>query len=126
MTIILADDRERGKQYYQDYEVRYVTLYGGRNMDEKNSALINDLRDRGINTMGAVGKSSMKAQMGLSDKLDAKYSLILGQVEVKEGTIILRDMNKGSQETIPYEGIVDKMVELLGEKTLASKKLWEE
>jgi len=93
---------------------------------KKALVLINDLRDRGINTMGAIGKSSMKSQMSLSDKLDAKYSLILGQVEVKEGTIILRNMMKGSQETVPFEGIVDKMVELLGEKRLSSKNLWEE
>ncbi len=88
--------------------------------------LINELRDRGINTVGAVGKSSMKAQMSLADRLDARYSLILGEVEVREGTIILRDMERGSQETIPIEGIVDKMTELLGGKALSDKRLWEE
>ena len=93
---------------------------------KKSLPLINELRERGINTVGAVGKSSMKAQMSLADRLDAQYSLILGQIEVQEGTIILRNMGKGSQETIPFDGIVDKMVELLGEKKLSSKKLWEE
>lgn len=93
---------------------------------KKSLPLIHALRDCGINTVGAVGKSSMKGQMGLADKMQAKYSLILGQIEVQEGTIILRNMVKGSQETIPFEGIVDKMVSLLGEKRLSSKKLWEE
>jgi histidyl-tRNA synthetase len=93
---------------------------------KKSLSLINELRDRGINTVGAIGKSSMKAQMSLADRLNAQYALILGQVEVKEGTIILRNMEKGSQETIPFEGIVDKMADILGEKKLESKKLWEE
>ena len=93
---------------------------------KKSLPLINALRDCGINTVGAVGKSSMKGQMGLADKLNAKYSLILGQIEVQEGTIILRNMEKGSQETVPFDGIVHKMVSLLGEKRLSSKKLWEE
>ena len=93
---------------------------------KKSLPLINELREKGINTVGAVGKSSMKGQMSLADRLDARYSLILGQVEVKEGTIILRDMKRGSQETIPMDGIVDKMVELLGTKALTEKKLWEE
>lgn len=88
--------------------------------------LINALRDRGINTVGAVGKASMKGQMELADKLKAKYSLILGQIEVQEKKIILRNMVRGSQEILPFEGIVDKMAELLGEKKLSSKKLWEE
>lgn len=93
---------------------------------KKSLPLINELRDQGINTVGAIGKSSMKGQMSLADRLNARYSLILGQVEVKEGTIILRDMEKGSQETIPFEGIVDKMVDKLGTKKLSNKKLWEE
>ncbi|MBU0705752.1 histidine--tRNA ligase [Patescibacteria group bacterium] len=93
---------------------------------KKSLSLINELRNLGINTVGAIGKSSMKGQMGLADKLNAKYSLILGQIEVQEGTIILRNMEKGSQEIVPYEGIVEKMKTLLGEKKLSSKKLWEE
>lgn len=92
----------------------------------KSLPLINQLRDRGINTMGAIGKSSMKGQMSLADRLGARYSLILGEVEVRDGTIILRDMERGSQETIPVEGIVDKMSELLGGKTLSEKRMWEE
>ncbi len=93
---------------------------------KKSLPLINELRDQGINTVGAIGKSSMKGQMSLADRLGARYSLILGQIEVKEGTIILRDMERGSQETVPFDGIVDKMAELLGGKKLTSKKLWEE
>jgi len=93
---------------------------------KKSLPLINKLRDRGINTFGAVGKSSMKAQMSLADRLNARYSLILGEVEVREGKIILRDMQRGSQETIAFDGIVDKMTELLGGKSLSEKRLWEE
>lgn len=93
---------------------------------KKSLTLINELREQGLNVVGAAGKGSMKSQMGLSDRLNAQYSLILGQIEVQEGTIILRDMKKGSQETVPYDGIVDKMVKLLGNNPLKNKKLWEE
>jgi histidyl-tRNA synthetase len=93
---------------------------------KKSLPLINELRDRGINTVGAIGKSSMKAQMSLADRMGARYSLILGQIEVQENTIILRNMERGSQETISYDGIVDKMVELLGDRSLDKTKLWEE
>lgn len=93
---------------------------------KKSLSLINELRDKGINVVGAAGKGSMKSQMGLADRLGAQYSLILGQIEVQEGTIILRDMKRGSQETVSYEGIVDRMVKLLGENKLNNKKLWEE
>jgi len=94
---------------------------------KKCLSLLNELRDRGLNVVGAVGKDSMKAQMALADKMKASYSLILGQIEVQDGTIILRNMEKGSQETVSYEGIVDRMVKLCGgEGKLEQKKLWEE
>lgn len=93
---------------------------------KKSLTLINQLRDQGLNVVGAAGRGSMKSQMGLADRLGAKYSLILGQIEVQEGTIILRNMMKGSQETVPSENIVETMTELLGKNPLKSKKLWEE
>lgn len=93
---------------------------------KKSLPLLNALRERGINTVGAVGKDSIKAQMSLADRLGAQYALIMGQIEVQEGTIILRNMQKGSQETIKFEGIVDRMVKLFGENKLENKKLWEE
>lgn len=107
-------------------KVEIFVAHLGLMAKKKSLPLINELRDKGINTVGAIGKSSMKGQMGLADKMQAHYSLILGQVEVQEGTIILRNMQRGSQETIKYEGIVDRMVELLGSKALSEKKLWEE
>jgi len=93
---------------------------------KKALGLINELRECGINTIGAIGKDSMRGQMELANKMDAKYSLILGQIEVQEGTIILRNMEKGSQEVVPYEGIIEKMTEILGSNSLKNKKLWEE
>ena len=93
---------------------------------KKSLTLINQLRDQGLNVVGAAGKGSMKSQMSLADRLGTQYSLILGQIEVQEKTIILRDMKKGSQETVQYKGIVEKMIELLGKNPLQNKKLWEE
>lgn len=98
----------------------------GQVAKKKSLTLINGLRDQGLNVVGAAGKGSIKSQMGLADRINAQYSLILGQIEVQEGTIILRDMKKGSQEIVPYEGIVEKMVKLLGKNPLKNKKMWEE
>ncbi len=98
----------------------------GQVAKKKSLTLINGLRDQGLNVVGAAGKGSIKAQMGLADRINAQYSLILGQIEVQEETIILRNMKKGSQEIVPYEGIVERMVKLLGKNLLKSKKMWEE
>jgi histidyl-tRNA synthetase len=80
--------------------------------------LISDLREKGVHTVGALGEASLKSQMRLADKFEATYALLLGKMEVKRSTIILRDMAAGKQQEVPFEGIIEKVIELLGEKNL--------
>ena len=40
-----------------------------------------------------------------ANRIGAKYSLILGQKELLDGTIIIRDMESGTQEVIDYKKI---------------------
>lgn len=77
-----------------------------------------DLRERGVKTIGAVGKGSMKAQLDLATKFNVPYTLILGITEVREGTIIIRDMAKGQQKVVPFDNVIDEVVKLIGEKNL--------
>ena len=69
--------------------------------------LINNLRSSGIATAEALGKKSLRAQMKQADKVKATIALIYGQKEAFEGTVIIRDMKTGAQETI----VIDKLVE---------------
>lgn len=85
---------------------------------KKCLSLISQLREHGVHTVGALGEASLKSQMRLADKFEAKYTLMLGQMEVKEGTIILRDMAAGKQETLKFDQAIPKVIELLGEKNL--------
>ena len=52
---------------------------------------------------------SIKAQMKIADKLGVRFALILGQQEALDGTIIIRDMQSGVQETVPQEKVVDEL-----------------
>jgi histidyl-tRNA synthetase len=80
--------------------------------------LIADLRERGVHTLGALGEASLKSQMRLADKFQAKYTLLLGKMEVKEGTIILRDMAAGKQKQIKFEEAIPTIIELIGKAKL--------
>jgi histidyl-tRNA synthetase len=80
--------------------------------------LIWELRERGIKTVGALGKASMKAQMKLADRFKVPYTLILGITEVRDGTIIIRNMAKGQQRIVPIDAVIDEVVQLIGEEHL--------
>ena len=44
---------------------------------------------------------SLKSQMRLADKLNAKAVVIIGEEELKSGTVVVRDMATKDQRTVP-------------------------
>ena len=79
--------------------------------------LFEELRKSGLSVRQAFTKDSLKAQLEVANKMGVKYTLILGQKEIMDGTILIRDMESGIQEVIDYKKIA---VEL--EKRLSNNK----
>jgi histidyl-tRNA synthetase len=71
-----------------------------------------EFRKANIPIAEAFGKNALKAQLEAANKLGAPYTLILGQKEVLDGTIIIRDMDSGAQEIVD----VAKVVSLIKKK----------
>ena len=67
--------------------------------------MIERLRRDGIEVLHNVAKASLKAQLELAHKAGATHSLILGQKEVQDGTVIIRDMESGNQEVADQKKI---------------------
>ncbi len=82
----------------------------------KSLKLLEDFRKVKIQVAESFGKDSLKAQLRMADKLEARYTLLLGQKESLDGTIIIRDMKTGKQETIRLERIVKEMQRRLKSK----------
>ncbi len=67
--------------------------------------MINDLRKADLKVVFNLYKNSLKAQMELANNFKVPYTLILGQKEVQEGSIIIRDMESGVQEIVDQKKI---------------------
>lgn len=80
--------------------------------------LIDQLRERGIKTMGALGKGAFKNQLKIADKFKVPYCVLIGLTEVREKTAIIRDMRVGTQVTVPFAKVVDEMVKRIGQENL--------
>jgi len=76
---------------------------------KKSLRLFEDLRRAGLETTSSVSKNTMGAQLAMADKLKARFALILGQKEVLDETIIVKDMNSGTQEVIPLNKVVKEV-----------------
>ncbi len=68
--------------------------------------LFEEFRSAKIPVAEAAGKAALKSQLEVANKLGVRITLILGQKEVLDGTIILRDMESGAQETVDIKKIV--------------------
>ena len=62
--------------------------------------LASRLRQAGIGVIVSIGSKSLKAQLRQANTLGVRHAVIIGDQEVKTGTVILRDMVNAQQETI--------------------------
>ena len=72
--------------------------------------LASTLRRDGIGVIEALGSKSLKAQLRQANTLGAHYAVIIGEQEIKTGTVILRDMTTAQQRTI----LLNQLPRLLG------------
>jgi histidyl-tRNA synthetase len=75
--------------------------YIGDEAKDETIKLAASLRKSGIGIIEAVGNKSLKAQLRQANNLDAKYAVIIGEQELKDGTVILRNMTTAGQKNVP-------------------------
>jgi len=115
--IISLMKREKLKVPSKDNLHVFVAQLSGE-AKKKCLNLIRELREQGIKTMGAMGKGAIRHQLSIAEKFKVPYTLLLGLTEVREGTIIIRDMKVGTQEIVPFDEAIPRLIDKLGEKTL--------
>lgn len=69
----------------------------------KSIKILENFRKAKINVAESLGKDSLKTQLGRADRIGVAYTMIFGQKEALEGTIIIREMASGQQETVKLE-----------------------
>ena len=97
----------------------------GNEAKKKAIRVATDLRDMGIHAIGGMGKSSMKAQLKMANKRNAPWTIILGEVEVREGIAIIRDMKEGKQVKVPMEELYDEILTRIGSDNLDTYSMGE-
>ncbi|MGB7474708.1 MAG: histidine--tRNA ligase [Polyangiales bacterium] len=60
-----------------------------------------ELRDAGLRVESDLRGGSLKSQLRRADKIDARIAMILGESEVEEGVVQLKDLKNKTQEQVP-------------------------
>ncbi len=73
--------------------------------------VIQKLRENGIKVNFEYETKSFKAQMKKAGKLDSKYVIIIGEEEVQENKIVLKDFSTGEQEKLDIDKVIERVNE---------------
>ncbi|MCX6784617.1 MAG: histidine--tRNA ligase [Candidatus Komeilibacteria bacterium] len=86
----------------------------GNEARRKALGLYEELFKAGVLPVESFSKSGLKPQLEIADRLKVPYTVILGQKEIIDGTVLLREMSGGIQEVVPFNKIVPEVLRRLG------------
>ncbi len=81
----------------------------GNTAQVEGAKLASKLRRIGIGVLQASGPKSLKAQLRQANSLDVRYTVIIGEQELKTASVILRDMISARQKIISIHQLEDKL-----------------
>ena len=100
--------KERGGNFSGE-AAKVFLIQLGEAAKKKSLKLLEEFRKAGIPLAQSLSKDSIRGQLKIAAKLGASYSLIIGQKEAMDGTIIIRDMDSGSQEALPVGKVIERI-----------------
>jgi histidyl-tRNA synthetase len=76
---------------------------------EHNWNLMRELRAAGVAADMDVSGRSVKAQFKVADREQAAYCVVVGESELEAGTVLLKDLKTGEQQTLPRAALVGRL-----------------
>lgn len=93
-----------------------VDIYGVPMGNAAKAVLVaaaGELRRAGLRVDLAYGGKGLKSAMKAANSSGARFALVLGDRELEAGTVVVRDMVSGEQDTTPIEGLVQRLEDQL-------------
>lgn len=109
MERMVAAMQAQGTSGRERPKARVFLVQIGEEAKRKALGLIEKFREANIKVIESLGRESLKSQLRLADREEVDLALLFGQREVFEGTVIIRDMKSGVQETVPLEKVVEEV-----------------
>lgn len=104
--VIMEMKRVQAKPYKHPRPKVFLSQLGNL-AKRKSLQLFSELEKNGILVAESFGRGSLKSQLKVANKLGVELTLILGQKEALDGTVIIKNMQSGVQETVSAAKLVD-------------------
>ena len=100
------------KQYGQLEQKNDVMIYIGAMGEKgmlKSQALTLQMRKAGIYAECDTVERSVKAQMKYANKINAMYTVIIGDTEIEQNSVELKQMQQGTTESVALNDLLEVM-----------------
>ncbi len=104
--LVMEMKRVKAKKY-QSPQPRVFLAQLGELAKKKSLRLFADIEQSGILVAESFGRGSLKTQLRHANKLGVELTLIIGQQEALDETVIVKNMLTGTQETVAQRKIVN-------------------
>lgn len=108
--IIEASGKKLIPKVKRKEKIYFIQL--GNEAKMKSMNIIEILREAKIGVTHALAKDSLGSQLAVAEKLGLPYTIIFGQKEALEDSVIVRDMENRSQKTVPIGKLADYLKKL--------------
>lgn len=78
----------------------------GDQAKRRSMLLFESLLSEGFSCASEFSKDSLKSQLEIANRLGVQFTLIMGQKELIDGTIIIRNMEGGEQEVVDIKKLI--------------------
>ena len=95
---------------FQPFSVFVATL--GERAATYGTRLVNDLRQRGMRALMTYRPRSLKAQLRQAGNHSADFAVIVGDDELAEGQVLLRDLGASTQENVAESDLMQTLERL--------------
>ncbi|HOR57289.1 MAG TPA: His/Gly/Thr/Pro-type tRNA ligase C-terminal domain-containing protein, partial [bacterium] len=85
----------------------------GSSAKKKAFSILRQLLAAGIKTASSLSSNSLKTQLKMATKNNVRFALIIGQRELLDKTVIIKDLQNGSQETVDLKQYLAILLERL-------------
>jgi len=103
-TILILEHQKTELPNKHELDVYMIAL--GEEENREVTKLVYQLRSAGIKAERDYQGRKMKAQMKSADRMQAKYTAILGEDELAKGVITLKEMATGEQQLVELDKLV--------------------
>lgn len=113
---VLLALRDAGYMPPRVYEPEVFVAQLGDQAKQEALKLFDELRQRNVKVAETFSKDGLKPQLEQAARLKVKFALIIGQKEMLDGTVIIRDMESSIQEIIDRKKIINELQKKLNPK----------